>query len=66
MAQQEVDNARSEFQAAQAVMDAAKKDLDDTEIRAGIEGRVGRTLLEVGARVTVGWRLEDCRALDAP
>jgi membrane fusion protein (multidrug efflux system) len=52
VAQQEVDNARSEFQAAQAAMDAAKKDLDDTEIRAGIEGRVGRTLLEVGARVT--------------
>jgi membrane fusion protein (multidrug efflux system) len=52
VAQQEVDNARSEFQSAQAAMDAAKKDLDDTEIRAGIEGRVGRTQLEVGARVT--------------
>ena len=26
----------------------------------------GRAALEVGARVTVGWRLEDCRALDAP
>ena len=52
VAQQEVDNARSEFEAAQAAMDAARKDLDDTEIRAGIQGRVGRTLLEVGARVT--------------
>jgi len=52
VAQQEVDNARSEFQAAQAAMDAAQKDLDDTEVRAAIEGRVGRTLLEVGARVT--------------
>lgn len=52
VAQQEVDNARSEFQAAQAAMDAARKDLDDTEVRAAIDGRVGRTLLEVGARVT--------------
>jgi len=52
VAQQEVDNARSEFQAAQAALDAARKDLDDTEIKAQIEGRVGRTNLEVGARVT--------------
>jgi membrane fusion protein (multidrug efflux system) len=52
VAQQDVDNARSEYQAARAAMDAARKDLDDTEIRAAIAGRVGRTLLEVGARVT--------------
>jgi putative spermidine/putrescine transport system ATP-binding protein len=26
----------------------------------------GRAPLEVGAAITVGWRLEDCRALDAP
>jgi len=52
VAQQEVDNARSEFQAAQAGLDAARKDLDDTEIKAQIEGRVGRTQMEVGARVT--------------
>ncbi len=52
VAQQEVDNARSEAQAAQAALDAARKDLDDTDIKAQIEGRVGRTNLEVGARVT--------------
>ena len=52
VAQQDVDNARSEYAAAQASVDQAKKDLDDTEVRAEIEGRVGRTQLEVGARVT--------------
>jgi membrane fusion protein (multidrug efflux system) len=52
VAQQEVDNARSEYQAAQAVMDAARKDLDDTDVKAEIEGRVGRTNMEVGGRVT--------------
>ncbi len=52
VAQQEVDNARSELQGAQAAADAAQKDLDDTDVKAGIEGRVGRTNLEVGARVT--------------
>lgn len=51
-AQQDVDNARAERDAAEAALIRAKKDLDDTEIRAEIEGRVGRTLLEVGARVT--------------
>jgi putative spermidine/putrescine transport system ATP-binding protein len=25
-----------------------------------------RLALEPGARITIGWRLEDCRALDAP
>jgi len=52
VAQQDVDNARAEYAAAQASLDQAKKDLDDTKVRAEIEGRVGRTLLEVGARVT--------------
>jgi membrane fusion protein, multidrug efflux system len=52
VAQQDVDNARSEYAAAQAALDQAKKDLDDTQVRAEIEGRVGRTQLEVGARVT--------------
>jgi membrane fusion protein (multidrug efflux system) len=52
VAQQDVDNARTEVDAAQAALDQAKKDLDDTDVRAEIDGRVGRTLLEVGARVT--------------
>lgn len=52
VAQQDVDNARTEVDAAQAAVDQTKKDLDDTDVRAEIEGRVGRTLLEVGARVT--------------
>jgi membrane fusion protein (multidrug efflux system) len=52
VAQQDVDNARSQYTAAQAAVDAAKKDLDDTKVKAEIEGRVGRTLMEVGARVT--------------
>jgi len=52
VAQQDVDNARSEYEAAQAALAQAKKDFDDTVVRAEIEGRVGRTNLEVGARVT--------------
>ena len=52
VAQQEVDNARSEFQGARAALDEAQKDLDDTDVKAGIEGRVGRTNMEVGGRVT--------------
>ncbi|HKV70006.1 MAG TPA: efflux RND transporter periplasmic adaptor subunit [Gemmatimonadales bacterium] len=52
VAEQDVDNARSSLAAAQAVYDQAKKDYDDTQIKAEIEGRVGRTNLEVGARVT--------------
>jgi membrane fusion protein (multidrug efflux system) len=49
---QDVDNARAEFVAAQSALDQAKKDLEDTDVRAQIEGRVGRTNLDVGARVT--------------
>jgi len=52
VAQQDVDNARSELETAQAATDAAKKDLDDTVIRAEIAGQVGRARLELGARVT--------------
>ena len=52
VAEQDVDNARAQMTAAQGALDQAKKDLDDTEIRAEIAGRVGRALLEVGARVT--------------
>jgi len=48
----DLDNARADYASAQAAFDQAKKDLDDTDVKAQIEGRVGRTLLEVGARVT--------------
>lgn len=52
VAQQDVDNAQSELEAAQAAVDVAKKDLDDCVIRAEINGQVGRARLELGARVT--------------
>jgi len=52
VAEQDVDNARSSLAAAQAAYDQAKKDYDDTQVKAEIEGRVGRTNLEVGARVS--------------
>src|SRR6185437_3497956 len=52
VAQQDVDNARSDLESAQAAVDVAKKDLDDTVIRAEIAGQVGRARLELGARVT--------------
>jgi membrane fusion protein (multidrug efflux system) len=51
VAQQDVDNARSEVESAQASADAAKKDLDDCVVRAEINGQVGRARLELGARV---------------
>jgi membrane fusion protein (multidrug efflux system) len=52
VAQQDVDNAQAAYTAAQAALESARKDLDDTDVKAGIDGRVGRTQLEVGARVT--------------
>jgi membrane fusion protein, multidrug efflux system len=52
VAQQDVDNAKAEFEASEANLAEVRKDLDDAVVRAEIEGRVGRTLLEVGARVT--------------
>jgi len=52
VAQQDVDNARTEAESAQADLDEARKNREDAVIRAEIGGRVGRTRLEVGARVT--------------
>lgn len=52
VAQQDVDNAQAELESAEAELAEVRKDLDDAVVRAQIEGRVGRTLLEVGARVT--------------
>lgn len=52
VAQQEVDNARTELESAEAALDEARKDRSDAIVRAEISGRVGRTQMEVGARVT--------------
>ena len=52
VAQQDVDNARTEVEAAEAAYDDARKNRADAIVRAEIGGRVGRTRLEVGARVT--------------
>lgn len=52
VAQQDVDDARAELETAEADLDEARKDRSDAVVRAEISGRVGRTLLEVGARVT--------------
>jgi membrane fusion protein, multidrug efflux system len=52
VAQQDVDNAEAELKAAQGDLAEAKKNLDDAVVRAEIQGRVGRTNLEAGARVT--------------
>jgi len=52
VAQQDVDNARTELDASKAALDQARKDLDDTVVRAEIAGRVGRARLELGGRVT--------------
>lgn len=52
VARQDVDNARTELEAAQAAYDEARKDREDAVVRAEIGGRVGRTRMEVGARVT--------------
>ena len=52
VAQQDLDNARTEVEAAEAAYDDARKNREDAVVRAEISGRVGRTRLEVGARVT--------------
>lgn len=52
VAQQDVDNARTDAESAQAALDEATKNRSDAVVRAEMSGRVGRTLLEVGARVT--------------
>jgi len=58
ISRQEYDNAEAEAKAARAtvedahaVVDQAKKNLDDTSVRAELGGRVGKALLEAGARV---------------
>lgn len=59
VAKQDVDNAESQVAQARAAVqdarggvDAARKGLSETTVRAEIGGRVGRALLDVGARVT--------------
>jgi membrane fusion protein, multidrug efflux system len=52
VAQQDVDNARADMEAADGDLAEAKKNLDDVVVRAEIEGRVGRTNIEAGGRVT--------------
>lgn len=59
VAQVDVDNAETELQQAKAgvdqsrgAVDEAKKNFDDTYVRAQISGRAGRALLVLGARVT--------------
>jgi membrane fusion protein (multidrug efflux system) len=58
ISKQEYDNAVAQAKQGQAaveetqsIVDRAKKNLNDTEVRAELNGRVGRALLEVGARV---------------
>lgn len=48
----DVDNAQTAVEEAQATFDQARKDYEDTFVRAEISGRAGRTLLVLGARVT--------------
>jgi len=48
----EVARSRAEVAARRADADRARKDLDDTDIRAEIAGRADRALLPLGARVT--------------
>jgi membrane fusion protein (multidrug efflux system) len=56
VAQQDVDNAQATYDQyraavldAQAAVDAAKKNYDDTFVRAEVRGRAGRALMELGA-----------------
>ncbi len=56
VAQQDVDNAQAAYDQghaavldAKAAVDAAKKNYDDTFVRAEVSGRAGRALMEVGA-----------------
>jgi membrane fusion protein (multidrug efflux system) len=58
ISRQDYDNAAAQAKQADAaveeargVMDRARKNLDDTKVRAEVSGRVGKALLEVGARV---------------
>ena len=44
--------SQADLDTAQGAYDEARKDRDDAVVRAEIDGRIGRTQLEVGARVT--------------
>jgi membrane fusion protein (multidrug efflux system) len=50
-AESQVEQARAEVENAEGAVDAAKKGLDETLVRAEIDGRVGRALMDIGARV---------------
>lgn len=50
-AEAEAKRARAAVEDARAEVDRTRKDLDDTVVRAELDGRVGRANLEVGARV---------------
>lgn len=52
VAQQDVDDARTELESAEAALDDARKNREDAVVRAELAGRVSRTQMEVGARVT--------------
>jgi membrane fusion protein (multidrug efflux system) len=59
VAKQDVDNAEAQVKSARAAVedaqgsvDAAQKALSETTVRAEISGRIEKTLLDVGARVT--------------
>lgn len=52
VAQKDVDDAETALLQARAGYDQARKNLDDTVVRAEIAGRVGKAQLELGARVS--------------
>ena len=52
VAQKDVDDAETALLQAQAAYDQAKKNLDDTTVRAESFGRVGKANLELGGRVS--------------
>ncbi len=52
IAQRDMDIASTELEQAQAEYDRAAKELRDATVRAEISGRVGRAMLELGARVS--------------
>ncbi len=52
VSRKDVDDAETAVLQARAACDQARKNLDDTVVRAEISGRVGRANLELGARVS--------------
>ena len=50
-AEAEAKQARAAVEDARALVDRARKNLEDTEVKAEIAGRIGKTNLELGARV---------------